>query len=220
MAHFDIEVSNHAPCGRADAAAVGSYLCNLHRWGARGIEHSFIKLGGHDPSELPIGALAPLMLQIAEARAKGYRKKEEVPFSRLVGMTLLRMCMHPFQSPSGRQDADLTAEYVESFAFVPDVNTMYAASYNHDNAKISQNGISTHVRVAVPGGSQLVTAQHLLATPQLEQSYPVTHVAPSIAAVSARKDAWVALRAMPDETRFVETLVSHEELMDTFQPVG
>ena len=220
MAHFEIAVANHPPCDDKEAAIAGSYICHLHRWGARGIEHSFIPLGGQDPTDISVGSLAPLMLQIAEARAKSYRRKEEVPFGRLIGMSLLRLCVHPYTTPAGRRDVDLVGEYMESFGFVPTTEAIYPAQHKNQEAKVSLHGVSTKLQVTRHGSTSLLTAQHLMTTPALEHAYPVTHAAPSLAASLEGKNAWVALRAQPEETRFVETLVSHEELMDTFESVG
>ena len=77
MAVFDIKVANHEPCQELNPKNVGSYVCYLHRWGQRGIQHDFVQFGQHNPHDLPIGAFASLVMQIAEARSKPFSKKRD-----------------------------------------------------------------------------------------------------------------------------------------------
>lgn len=213
--HIEIDISNQQPC--KPSVAAGSYLINLHRWGSRGIEHSFIQTGRHDPTDIPIGELAQVMLRIAENRSNPYRNKDAVPLSKLVGMSVLRLCMHEYTTQGGHEDTRLQGELVGGYGFVGDVNKIYPAEYSWQGSRTSSNGVSTHVRVDTPTGEKFVTAQHLWATPTQEREFPVLYAAPSLAHVRLHKDAWIPLRPMPEKTSFVETLVSHEELLDTIE---
>ena len=131
-------------------------------------------------------------------------------------MSLVRLCMHDIQSPTGREDIGLVAEPVAGYGFVEDVDKVYPASYGYSGPKVSTQGISSSLFVASGKQQKFVTAQHLLTTPEKESRVPVAHATPSLANKNRPNSAWIALRAMPDETRFVETLVSREELLDTF----
>jgi hypothetical protein len=217
MAHLDIEVANHRPCSDIDQIAAGAYFANLHRWGPRGLEHHHIQLGARNINSVSIGSLMGVLLQITEERSNPYKKKSDIPFNRLVGMTVVRACIHPQESQGGQNYKSLIAEPMERYAFVPDLDHIYPADYGSSGPRISPNGVSTHVFTRLAGETNFITAQHLLVTPHEEESFPVSHVVPSLATAAKPQDAWVALRAIPSETRFVETLVSREELLDTAQ---
>lgn len=210
---IDIEIMNRPPCRNSDA--VGSYLCQLHQWGMRGIEHSDIQVGNHNPANFPIGTLAAALLRNVDDSRNKYPNKLAVPFARLIGMSVVRLCMHPQVSSGQTEYVELQGEVIGSLAFVEDSNKFYHASYGHGGPRISPKGVSTQVMVTTPSGADFRSTQHLLTTPENEKKFPVAYAAPSLAHSRLHKDAWVALRPMPEETRFVETLVSREELLDT-----
>jgi hypothetical protein len=218
MAYNNLEIGNQPPCQDVPGSP-GVYYVNIHFRGHNGLRHESVETGDTNPLDFPIGELSMIMLKHAIKQSGDRSNGPQTP-SRLVGMSVMRACIHEYETPEHRTDHTLLAEKFASFAFVEKTGVYYPASYAY-REKPSQYGV-VNMRLQTPNSYRYSYVQHLDTTPGEAEAYSVQFATPSVSARGKSTDTWVALRPKTrsktkQRNSFVERLVTVEELRDTMK---
>lgn len=213
MAHIELDITSDTPC--TYRTRKGVYFSTLHWWG-RKPEHDRIQLGPYDPSRTPIGQLVAALLSRTPQGREVMACKTTRPFEGLIGLSIVRACMHPVRTEEKLPSLELRGERVSSIFFVKDAKGHVPVEETPDAPSALSRFDVGKVKVVSDGSAKHFPAQFLPWTPVEQISNPVTHAIETLATAGLHRDIRGALRAR-GENGFIETRVTEEELMDTLR---